>query len=468
MTLQTTRRATLASAGAATAALVSAPRLRAAGELDVIVIGAGLSGLLAAQILEDGGLSVRVIEANSRVGGRVRTLLDKPQTPESGGSEVGPLYARVIDQLDKFGLVRRPWQIEQIDFALNVGGTLMKAADWPASPLNKLPESMRGLPLPALNAMLMPRPSGLAELDSWLEESRNDPDPSLREHFISKGANEEALRFLELLGQADSLDGESMLWARRNQKISEWGRGQGPFNHVVGGMSRLPMAMAEALDGDVVMNTPVSALSADEAGVTVTTSDGKQHRARFVVCTLPAPVLRGIKFDPLLPALQAEAVASIPFGQSTSVFFAIKDRFWETDGMGSSLWTDGPAGRAYHWLIPGGEYVWMYLTGIASKPIRAFTEAQIIAYASQQLVTARPSMAGRIEPIAAVNWSANPWSRGTFSYRAPGQIAKYGNIAAQAHGRIHFAGEHTAVMQSGMEGAMESGERAALEILQRL
>ena len=67
-----------------------------------------------------------------------------------------------------------------------------------------------------------------------------------------------------------------------------------------------------------------------------------------------------------------------------------------------------------------------------------------------------------------VNWSTNPWSRGTFAYRRPGQIAKYGNIAAATHARLHFAGEHTAVLQSGLEGAMESGERAAMEVLDKV
>jgi len=51
-------------------------------------------------------------------------------------------------------------------------------------------------------------------------------------------------------------------------------------------------------------------------------------------------------------------------------------------------------------------------------------------------------------------------------YRTPGQIARFGNVVAEAHGRIHFAGDHTAATMMGMEGAMESGERAAVEVLQ--
>jgi monoamine oxidase len=66
-----------------------------------------------------------------------------------------------------------------------------------------------------------------------------------------------------------------------------------------------------------------------------------------------------------------------------------------------------------------------------------------------------------------ISWERHPWTLGHMAYRAPGQIRAFGTVLAEPHGRIHFAGEHTALLTSGMEGAMESGERAALEILQR-
>ena len=117
---------------------------------------------------------------------------------------------------------------------------------------------------------------------------------------------------------------------------------------------------------------------------------------------------------------------------------------------------------------PSGSYIWVYVNGAASVRLRDRTDAEITDIMIRDLSAARPSMQDRVEPIAVVNWSANPFARGTFAFRAPGQIAAYGNVAASVHGRIHFGGEHTAELLSGLEGAMESGERAALEVLRAI
>jgi monoamine oxidase len=59
----------------------------------------------------------------------------------------------------------------------------------------------------------------------------------------------------------------------------------------------------------------------------------------------------------------------------------------------------------------------------------------------------------------------DPFSRGDWAVWGPGQVTAFARDIARPHGRIHFCGEHTAISNRGMEGAMESGERAALEIL---
>ena len=461
------RRSVIKTAALASSALMTPKRVGAQNRTDVIVIGAGLSGLNAAVQLEQLGFSVTVVEARNRVGGRVFTLSDKPEMPESGGSEIGPMYARVMSAVDRHGLKLEPWQIGSLNFMIHVGGQAVSMADWKTSDANPLSGPSRAIPPFGLTRAYMPRDTGLPELDSWLESAFNANDKSLRDHYVASGAGPETLRYLQLAAQADDLSNESYLWNMRKARVSAFELTGEPFNLVVGGMSRVPEAMANEIKGDVRLNTPVAAISQSENGVVVTTTSGETLRARYAISSLPLTVLRTINLEPALPALQAEAVAAIPYGQATSVFLRVKEPFWEVDGLGSSSWSDGPIGRAYNWATPNGKYIWLFLNGIVNYTIRTWADDEIMAYVLREFAATRPSTVGRVEGIAVRNWSGDPYAQGTYSYRAPGQIAKYGNVAAAAHGRLHFAGEHTAIFQQGMEGAMESGERAAFEVFDR-
>ncbi len=455
----------LTASAAATAVMGRGARAQSSSK--VIVIGAGLSGLNAALNLEDLGFDVTVLEARDRVGGRVFTLADKPEMPEGGGSEIGPMYARVLSMVDRFGLELEPWQIGRLEFALNVSGKLLNGSEWAQADVNRLPDAARAVPPFGLSRVYMPRENPLPELDSWLEPEFQQNDISLYEHYMRAGANDAALRYLLMAAQADDLRSESYQWALRKARVSAFDLTGEPFSLVKGGMSRVPQAMAGALNGDVRLNSPVAAVSQTRAGATVTMQNGETLSASYVIVTVPLTTLKDVAFDPPLPELQAEAVSFIPYGQATSVYLQVLEPFWEDDGLGSSLWTDGPVGRAYNWGTPNGKYIWVFLSGALNMPVRSWPDADIMAYVLRELYALRPSMEGRVKGIAVRNWSGDPWSRGTYAFRAPGQIARYGNAVADAHGRVHFAGEHTAVLQQGMEGAMESGERAAFEIFDR-
>ena len=415
-------------------------------------------------------MDVLVVEGSGRIGGRVYTLDDQPHRPDAGGSEFSVVsYGRVVDMVDRLGLRVIPWRGKDVQFAVRVGDQTVSAADWPASDINRVQGHARNVPPMFLGEMFMPRPSPLATHDAWLNDTTaNRYDVPFGRFIEAAGADPEVIRLIESHTNASRLDDISALWKLHTAKFAEGSGGLDDLRNIDGGMSRLTDGMANLLTRPVQMNTPVNGISTENDGVIVRTSDNRTLHADYIVCSVPLPILRQFELRPALPELQARAVREIPYDDHLEVFFDVVEPFWEEDGLPSSLWTDGPLGLILHLRDAGTHgYLWLAVSGNAGAGLRSLGEDHIIAAAAEELERIRPSTAGRLNPMAVHNWSTHPWSKGHLAYRAPGQIAAFGNVAAEAHGRIHFAGEHTAVLFSGLEGAMESGERAAIEILNR-
>lgn len=447
----------------------------AANQSDVIIIGAGLAGLQAAIILQDQGVNFRVIEASQRVGGRVVTLDDVEGRPEGGGSEVGVMYARVMSMLDRLHIPLRARLGEANKYVLNLGGTFIAAKDWPTAPQNKLTGDLRNrLPFELENYfMSKPNPLG-TDLEAWLEPQYAKYDISLAQYLRGLGADDEALRLILLTQVVDSLDDLSALWMLRRDAGRDFSRAGGGggsrLQFVVGGMSRLPEAMAAALKTEIEFGHFATGIRASKRGVEVECEDGAIYRAKVVICATPLPIARKLKFDPGLPRLHAEAIAETPFGQATSVYLPIKEKYWEVDGLPAAMWTDSTKiGRVMKWTTEVGDYLWLYLSGASNVAYRNMGDDDVMQIVLDELYRQRPAMQGRLGKGKVMNWSRNRFTGGTFARVAPGQVKKFGDVLSKpAHQRIHFAGEHTAQLFAGLEGAMESGERAAINALNSL
>lgn len=96
------------------------------------------------------------------------------------------------------------------------------------------------------------------------------------------------------------------------------------------------------------------------------------------------------------------------------------------------------------------------------------TDQQAMDYTTRELIKIRPSLEGALEPLLVQSCHRNVHGAGDWVFWRPGQIQKYAGNMREPHGNIHFAGEHTALLERGMEGAFESGERAAFDILMNI
>ena len=123
------------------------------------------------------------------------------------------------------------------------------------------------------------------------------------------------------------------------------------------------------------------------------------------------------------------------------------------------------SGRVFFRSTQEGSSLWYYANGTNAQDILKRPPGLFVESAKKELLDARPAVAGSIGPGTAFSWSDHPFARSTFAFRAPGNLSRLQQQLKAPHGRVHFAGEHTADLEAGIEGALESGERAAIEIL---
>jgi monoamine oxidase len=440
---------------------------------DVIVLGAGLSGLNAALILEQFGLRVRVLEARERVGGRLHTLDDVPGRPEAGGNTIAAGYARTVDTANRLGVKLQSAATSPLlndeRMLFHIQSRRMTRSEWANAENNPMPALMRALPPDRVLGRIL-GPSPLRSIGAWREPENFVYDVPVDAELRSKGLSAEALRLMDVNNSyGNTLADTSLLnlyYVQTN--FTEMTKIKGPVKNVEGGNQRLPEAMARALRGELLLNRTVVSVQSDERLVSVRCSDGSRHTGRFVICSLPLPALRQVRFEPQLPSRHAEAIQQLAYGCVTQLHLEVLRPFWEAEGVVPYVWSDGPLERIFPNDEKGrgtAESLTIWVNGTGTERWDDVPESDLQRQIDKELIKIFPSSEGAVRLKRRILWQKSPWSGGSWANWRPGQITRYSGAIGQPHGRLHFAGEHTSQTVRGMEGAMESGERAAGEIL---
>jgi monoamine oxidase len=439
---------------------------------NVTVIGAGLAGLSAAYDLHRAGWTVTMLEARSRVGGRVysvRTFLHG-QVVEGGGEFIEESNTRMLAYAREFHLSLGrvgSWQGQDEDWGCFEGkaGHLWDSALWGVNihdeqariwgalaELGKLvpePERPQAAPL----ALQLDRQSAL----DWLH--------ALDAHPLSK------LHFVQHIRSEYTIEPErfSLLDLARNAAMYYMTLERGTNFRVIGGNDLIPCALAEALP-DVRLHAPVRAVRLLPDAVEVTYQQGNAYetiRSAFAILAVPLTTARLIDFHGALPPAHRRMVDEVSYGAVTKVMIQYKQRFWKAKGWNGRLATDAPIVLTWHatsHVESEDGILTVYTGGDAATRLAALSDQERIRLAVGEIEKLFPGSSGQVEHAATVAWPNEEYTRGSYMALAPGQVTAHWETLMKPAGRLFFAGEHATPIQGFMEGAVESGQRAAYVI----
>ena len=443
----------------------------------VIIIGAGMAGLVAAYELARAGHDPLVLEAQNRVGGRVYTL--RTFAPglyaEAGAMRIPRAHDLTLGYCEHFGLGLRPFMMGNPKGLVHVGGRRMtaeQAALDPASLGFDLSPAEQGRTADEMWEAATRDLRAMVERDAesgWAEIVREYDRYSLREFLELKGFSAGAV---EMYGVINFVEAD-MNNAVVEELREDFGRAYVDMQEIVGGMDGLPKAFYAELGDRIRFGAEVHALDQDASSVTVHFKTEAGHYSvtgDYAIVAIPFSVLRQVETLTPFSREKQRAIRQLNYSASTKVLFQVRERIWETDDgiLGGASVTDLSIRRMNYPTPdptqPRGVLLASYTWSQDASRWGALDEESRLEEALDDVATIHPRIRDVYEVGASHAWDNDRWANGAFALFQPEQQTELQADIVKPEGRIHFAGEHCSLYHAWIQGALESGLRAARTI----